>query len=127
MSVRTAVVVATAAALTVLPLAPADAGEPGQGRLFLTVSGARDTWIRGVQLACPGPGHHPHAREACADLKRAHGDPGALTGDRHLCTREYDPVTAGADGTWHGRVVNWRKTFPNACALESATGHVFRF
>ncbi|MEU1673355.1 SSI family serine proteinase inhibitor [Streptomyces roseifaciens] len=136
---RTAVAAAaTTAALLVLasPPAAADelqgpAGGPGgtDGRFFLTVSGAQNTWIRGVQLSCPDAGgHHPHASEACTTLHRAKGDPGRVTGAAgHQCTREYDPVTATAEGDWNGRPVVWHKTFPNPCALDAATGPVFRF
>ncbi|MFC5147721.1 SSI family serine proteinase inhibitor [Streptomyces aureoversilis] len=135
---RTAVAAAaTTAALLALasPPAAADelqgpAGGPDgtDGRFFLTVSGAQNTWIRGVQLSCPDAGgHHPHATEACTTLHRAKGDPGRVTGAGHQCTREYDPVTATAEGDWNGRPVVWHKTFPNPCALDVATGPVFRF
>ncbi|MBB5121925.1 hypothetical protein AF335_26670 [Streptomyces eurocidicus] len=129
MSVRTPVAVATTAtALLCLAAGPATAGEPERGRLLLTVSGARNTWIRGVQLACPeAGGHHPHAAAACADLQRANGEPDALAGEGHLCTREYDPVTAAVEGDWNDRPVVWHKTYPNACGLDVATGAVFRF
>ncbi|MFF7725072.1 SSI family serine proteinase inhibitor [Streptomyces sp. NPDC008001] len=103
-------------------------GETGAGRFLLTVSGSQDTWIRGVHLSCPdATGHHPHAAEACAVLHRAEGDPDRVTGTEHECTRQYDPVTATAEGEWNGRPVVWHKTFPNACALDVATGPVFRF
>ncbi|MEV4502945.1 SSI family serine proteinase inhibitor [Streptomyces klenkii] len=140
---RTAVAAAAASAALLLlllaaPQAAAD-GKPGRqgkhgradgtgGRLFLSVSGGQNTWIRGVQLSCPdADGHHPHAAEACTTLDRAKGDPGRVTGAEHRCTRQYDPVTATAEGEWNGRPVVWHKTFPNACALDGATGPVFRF
>ncbi|KUL49620.1 protease inhibitor [Streptomyces sp. NRRL F-4489] len=105
----------------------ARAGEPA-GALFLTVSGARDSWLRGVRLTCPDTrGAHPHGAAACADLARAQGDPDALPGDPHLCTREYDPVTATASGSWRGLPVDWHREYPNACTLDAATGPVFRF
>ncbi|WP_030810710.1 MULTISPECIES: SSI family serine proteinase inhibitor [unclassified Streptomyces] len=111
--------------------APAGATEPpppaGQG-LLLTVSGDHDTWIRGVRLSCPDIyGRHPHAAAACDALTWARGDLDALPGEPHACTRQYDPVTVSATGTWRGGPVNWRKEFPNACTLDSATGPVFRF
>ncbi|MBT2386819.1 SSI family serine proteinase inhibitor [Streptomyces sp. ISL-11] len=130
MSVRTAVAAAaTAAALLALAVPSVAAGDsPEHGRLFLTVSGAQNTWIRGTQLSCPSAGgHHPHAAQACATLHRAQGEPDAVPADKHLCTREYDPVTATAEGDWDGRPVVWRKTYPNSCALDVATGPVFRF
>ncbi|GHF30414.1 hypothetical protein GCM10010218_09630 [Streptomyces mashuensis] len=132
MSLRTAAAAtATVSALLALPLAPARGADgQGEGRLFLTVSGSRNTWIRGVELVCPGAGgHHPHAAEACAGLEQGRGRPDArptAAGER-VCTMEHDPVTASADGSWRGAPVAWRRTFPNACALDTATGPVFRF
>ncbi|MFF4222557.1 SSI family serine proteinase inhibitor [Streptomyces abikoensis] len=137
MSVRTtataaATVTATATALLALPPAAAgadrtDAKEAGQ--LLLTVSGARNTWIRGVRLVCPAAGgHHPRAAEACADLERAGGRPDQLPAvPGQVCTREDDPVVATADGAWHGATVSWRRTYPNPCLLEAATGAIFHF
>ncbi len=82
-----------------------------------------------MRLFCPGPGgHHPHAAEACESLDLAGGRPGALLGDDEaVCTREFDPVVATAEGEWHGRAVSWRKSFPNHCTLVAATGPVFLF
>ncbi|MCC3776123.1 SSI family serine proteinase inhibitor [Streptomyces sp. UNOB3_S3] len=135
MSVRTttataaATLTATATALLALPPTAAGTGTNEAGQLLLTISGARNTWIRGVRLVCPGTGgHHPHAAEACADLERAGGRPDTLPADTgRVCTREDDPVTATADGAWHGTTVAWRRTYPNLCLLEAATGAVFRF
>ncbi|MZD10677.1 protease inhibitor SIL-V5 [Streptomyces sp. SID5785] len=122
---------ATAALLSLGAAVPAaGAAEPvPRDGLYLTVSGAGDTWTRGVRLECtPGPGgHHPYATESCTALHAAGGDPDALEGQPYRCTDEQDPVTATAHGTFEGRTVNWRRTFPNACTLESATGDVFRF
>ncbi|MFE7312523.1 SSI family serine proteinase inhibitor [Streptomyces sp. NPDC057555] len=96
--------------------------------LFLTVSGARDTWIHGVRLTCPDlRGAHPHGAAACDELAWAHGDLNALRGELHPCTREYDPVTVTASGSWRGVPVNWRREFANACTMDVATGPVFRF
>ncbi|MFI9201305.1 SSI family serine proteinase inhibitor [Streptomyces sp. NPDC053048] len=140
MSVRTTTAAAaTATALLTLPLAPATAHEQDEGRLFLTLSGAQNTWIRGVRLSCPGPaGHHPHAADACKRLGQAAGRPDApqhqpppqpqpQPGAKPACTGVEDPVTATADGDWRGSQIAWRRTFPNPCALEAATGPVFRF
>ncbi|MFJ8074082.1 SSI family serine proteinase inhibitor [Streptomyces sp. NPDC096176] len=113
-----------------LPAADERAGRPGPSRgLFLTVSGAENTWIRGVLLHCsPVPaGPHPEAKAACAALDMARGDLDRLTGDPHPCTKQYDPVTVSATGAWRGRPTAWHKTFPNACNLAATTGAVFRF
>ncbi|MFJ6752339.1 MULTISPECIES: SSI family serine proteinase inhibitor [unclassified Streptomyces] len=123
----TATVTAGAAVLTAL--APAGATAPSADeQLFLTVSGSGNTWIRGVQLVCPDTlGSHPEGVAACDALIGAAGDLNRLPGDPRACTREYDPVTATAKGTWQGRPVEWTKSYPNSCTLESATGAVFRF
>ncbi|CAM5306807.1 hypothetical protein GCM10010329_60420 [Streptomyces spiroverticillatus] len=122
------------AAVALLALAPAatavaDAHPTPKRGLLLTVSGAQDTWIRGVSLHCSAPvgGGHPQPREACDDLTWARGSFDALPGNPHPCTKQYDPVTATADGTWRGQPVHWKKTFGNACELDAATGPVFRF
>ncbi|MFI9628008.1 SSI family serine proteinase inhibitor [Streptomyces sp. NPDC052042] len=126
-------VLATTALLALTAAAPATAapsvGPAPEGDLFLTVSGGGHTWIRGVGLVCPPRpgGHHPHTAAACADIAAAGGDLDALPGDPHLCTKEFDPVTAEATGIWDGRRVSWRRTFSNACELDVATGPVFRF
>ncbi|MFF8784704.1 SSI family serine proteinase inhibitor [Streptomyces sp. NPDC015125] len=120
----------SAALLGTLSAGPAQADEPpaaDQG-LLLTVSGAGNTWSRGVRLSCPDiHGRHPHAVAACDALTWARGNLDALPGHPQACTREYDPMTASAVGTWHGIQVNWHKVFPNACTMDSATGPLFRF
>ncbi|MCX4672820.1 subtilase-type protease inhibitor [Streptomyces sp. NBC_01381] len=123
----------TAAALIALSAAaPAYAVElPPQDRgdLFLTVSGAENTWIRGVLLTCePEPsGRHPHAAKACAAIERAGGDLDALPAESGICTKQYAPVTVSASGTYRGRPVGWHKTYDNACTMTYSTGDVFRF
>ncbi|MFC9248999.1 SSI family serine proteinase inhibitor [Streptomyces sp. NPDC057136] len=97
--------------------------------LVLSVSGSDETWYRAVVLTCPAvdsPGH-PDPAAACAEVVEAGGDFDGLPGDRHMCTKEYDPVTAEVFGTYQDRPVSWRKTYPSACVLDSATGTVFRF
>ncbi|MFI2371301.1 subtilase-type protease inhibitor [Streptomyces sp. NPDC018833] len=129
-----AVLLAVAAAVPAVPAtaspAPQRAEKPTLPRgLFLTVSGAENTWIRGVLLRCsPEPsGPHPDAAGACAALDEARGDLDGLRGEPHPCTKQYDPVTVSATGVWRGRPTAWHKTFPNACELAAATGAVFRF
>ncbi|MFK4069722.1 SSI family serine proteinase inhibitor [Streptomyces sp. NPDC029674] len=123
---------AAAALLSLGAIAPAQAADtapaPKRG-LFLSVSGAENAWIRGVLLHCePGPrGAHPQADRACAAIARARGDFDALPDDPHACTKEYEPVLVNVTGSYKGRKVAWRKTYPNACALDADTGYVFRF
>ncbi|MGD6746996.1 SSI family serine proteinase inhibitor [Streptomyces sp. BH106] len=109
------------------PTGPAGSEQP-RG-LFLTVSGAENTWVRGVLLNCaPKPsGHHPYAAEACAALDAVGGDLDALPVEQQICTKQYDPVTVAATGTYRGKAITWHKTFGNACEMNASTGHVFRF
>ncbi|MEV0374074.1 SSI family serine proteinase inhibitor [Streptomyces sp. NPDC050636] len=120
---------AAAAVLTMLAGAPAGAeGRGGDRALFLTVSGYGGTWIRGVQLNCPDTrGSHPHGAAACEALTRSGGDLNRLPEESRPCTKEYDPVSVTASGTWNGISVDWQKRFPSPCTLEAATGAVFRF
>ncbi|MBO1332374.1 SSI family serine proteinase inhibitor [Streptomyces sp. VRA16 Mangrove soil] len=112
-----------------VPTAHAADGPTDRPDLLLTVSGTEHTWIRGVLLSCePEPsGHHPYAAEACAALDAAGGDLDAVRAEPHACTEEDDPVTASATGVHRGRTITWSRTFPNTCALDAATGSVFRF
>ncbi|MFI8931088.1 subtilase-type protease inhibitor [Streptomyces sp. NPDC053474] len=127
--VTSAALLALAASAVPSAAASAEGPPPGGRGLFLTLSGDQNTWIRGVLLRCaPEPsGHHPFAREACAELDRAGGDFDELPHEDRICTKEFDPVTVGATGTFRGRPVAWHKTYGNACELEASTGHVFRF
>ncbi|WP_171165893.1 SSI family serine proteinase inhibitor [Streptomyces sp. I05A-00742] len=129
MSVRALAATAVTVVLA-LPPTPAAGADPdrGQGELLLTLSGSENTWIRGVRLQCPGPGGpHPHAAEACASLAAVHGRPDALPRGDRPCPAEEEPVTATADGRWETADVHWKGTYPGACALDAATGSVFRF
>ncbi|MEU6058998.1 SSI family serine proteinase inhibitor [Streptomyces sp. NPDC047097] len=97
--------------------------------LFLTVSGSGDSWIRGVRLSCaPVPsGPHPEAKAACAALDTARGNLDKLSGEERPCTKRFDPVTVRAAGEWRGLPVDWRKSYGNACQMQTATGALFRF
>ncbi|MET8690348.1 SSI family serine proteinase inhibitor [Streptomyces sp. NPDC004732] len=127
--------VAAAALIALGGLTPAHAADPAptpkdpKGGLFLTVSGADNTWIRGVLLRCaPEPsGAHPQAAKACEAIAQAGGDFNALPDDPHACTKEFDPVTATVTGSYEGRAISWHKTYPNACTMDADTGYVFRF
>ncbi|MEU6994696.1 SSI family serine proteinase inhibitor [Streptomyces sp. NPDC046465] len=128
-SLAAAALIALAAAVPAQAADGTPAAPAPQRGLFLTVSGAQNTWVRGVLLRCaPEPaGHHPRAAEACEAIAHARGDFDALPRDPHVCTKEFEPVTATVTGTYRGRAVGWHKTYPNACAMDVETGHVFRF
>ena len=83
-----------------------------------------------VVLTCDPPdGTHPNATRACADIHAARGDFSALRGDQQqtMCTMEYQPVTAIAEGMWRGDPVEWEHEFGNSCTLHTTTGSVFQF
>jgi hypothetical protein len=127
--VRMPVSLACGAATAFLTFAtlPAHAA-PASTRIYLTVSGSENTWIKGVLLNCPDDtGSHPNGKAACAALAAARGDFDALHGEQRTCVGENDSVTATANGTWQGRPVNWNRSFPSSCLLDVATGPVFRF
>jgi len=107
--------------------APASALVP-EGTLQLTVED--QTGYRTVTLTCgPTTGTHPDPAAACQALRQTDGNIEAMSKDQAttLCTLEYAPVTAAAQGFWRGRTVNFRKEFPNRCALHNETGPLFRF
>ncbi|KQV21883.1 MULTISPECIES: SSI family serine proteinase inhibitor [unclassified Kitasatospora] len=71
-------------------------------------------------------GSHPDPDPACAALTEADGDLDRLAGlPGTACAALYDPVTATAEGSWHGIPVKWARTFGNSCALRAATTPVF--
>jgi hypothetical protein len=113
-----------------LPFAIPDvAGTQPETSLVLTVVTSNGD-SESVGLSCDPPdGTHPNAKHACAELHAAQGDFESLPGEQEqtMCTMEYLPVTAQAEGTWHGEQVTWQQEFGNACTLRTATGAVFRF
>lgn len=113
-----------------LPFAtPGVAGAHPETSLVLTVVTSNGD-SESVSLSCDPPdGTHPNAKRACAELHAAQGDFESLPGEQEqtMCTMEYRPVTAQAEGTWHGEQVLWQQEFGNTCTLRTTTGAVFRF
>ncbi|MFJ3669335.1 subtilase-type protease inhibitor [Streptomyces sp. NPDC090106] len=102
--------------------------------LVLTVghgdSAATAAAARAVTLTCAptASGTHPAAVLACAELRGAGGDPGALAADDGvLCTKEYDPVVVTVDGVWQGRRLSYEHTFANECVKSSHGASLFTF
>lgn len=97
-------------------------------RLHLTVTDSAGV-AKDVFLGCrPTGGNHPDAALACDALHDAGGDFDKLKGDPDaICTTEYDPVTAKAEGTYNEVPVSWEKEFGNACELNARTTPVFAF
>lgn len=120
---------ATVAACAAILTPTAAQADTMRGGLYLAVTAANGTSIRGVWLTCgaTGPtGPHPHGAASCRDLAIARGDLDALPGDPHICTLQYAPVTATATGTWQDKPLRWQQTYPNDCVMDSKTGPVFR-
>ncbi|MGW2639827.1 SSI family serine proteinase inhibitor [Streptomyces sp. NPDC001348] len=130
----TAVGGALLAAAALLAAGPAAAARtlPGPTRqgdwLYLSVTrgDARSGDTRGTLLLCEPPQGHRRAAEACAELTNAKGDIRAIPQKKNtFCPMIYAPVTVYANGQWHGRTVDYRETFSNACQMGARTGAVF--
>ncbi|WP_333775502.1 SSI family serine proteinase inhibitor [Streptomyces sp. IBSBF 3136] len=77
-------------------------------------------------LLCDPPLGHPHAVRACAQLAAAHGDIARIPYAQGVfCPMIYAPVTARAQGRWHGRPVAFRETYSSKCVMRARTGEVF--
>ncbi|MFD0148360.1 SSI family serine proteinase inhibitor [Streptomyces sp. NPDC055721] len=107
---------------------PATTAPKPPTRLHLTVTDSSGV-AKDVFLGCrPTGGNHPAAALACDALHDADGDFDKLKGDPDMiCTDEYDPVTARAEGTYNEVPVSWAKEFGNACELKAKTTPVFAF
>jgi hypothetical protein len=120
-----------AAALLTVGAAPAQAAPqeslPGNW-LYLTVTpgDARSSDTPGTLLFCDPPLGHPHAAQACEELRAAGGDISRIPPRADvLCPMIYAPVTASAQGVWDGRRVAYTHTFANSCVMVAETGAVF--
>lgn len=111
--------------------APAPAAQAGTGEgndwLYVTVTrgDARAGDTRGTLLRCDPPQGHPHAAQACDQLRSLSGDLTAIPRRDALCAMIYAPVTARAEGQWQGRTVTYTQTFANACVMRARTGEIF--
>ena len=122
-------VLAAALALTALT-APAQAAQsalPGNWlQISVTKGDGHSSDTRGALLLCNDvPQGHARAAEACAQLRAAHGDIGAIPEREGFCNLVYAPVTASARGQWNGRPVQYQQTFGNKCEMDMKTGAVF--
>ncbi|GGV14470.1 subtilase-type protease inhibitor [Streptomyces filipinensis] len=84
---------------------------------------------RAVTLTCAptASGTHPAASQACAELRGAGGDFGALKTGDVWCTKLYDPVVVTVQGVWQGKRVSYEHTFGNTCMRDSVGSGVFAF
>jgi hypothetical protein len=121
----------TCAALLSTGLTASAAVQP-RGELYLSIATKESdtgdlSFVSTADLTCgPTGGTHSDAMQACLELMLADGDFDALRGEDAICTMEYDPVIATAEGRWRDQVVAWQREFSNACMLQAATGAVFR-
>ncbi|MFI6518481.1 SSI family serine proteinase inhibitor [Spirillospora sp. NPDC050679] len=107
--------------------APAESAPATELRLTLTYPGTTVSGTRTVTLTCgPAGGEHPRAARACAELARSGGRFEHDSGDR-ICTLEYAPVIAEAQGHWRGRPARFQREYPNGCVLRAYTGTIFAF
>jgi Subtilisin inhibitor-like len=104
-------------------------GEPAASQLVLhTAAGASPA--RTVTLRCdPVGGTHPKAAQACAEIAKSNGDLQQLPAGTNprACFMIYAPVTASAQGAWHGQNVRYSSQFPNTCVMRDKTGALFDF
>ncbi|MFD3497240.1 SSI family serine proteinase inhibitor [Streptomyces sp. NPDC058676] len=127
-AVRSGLLAAAALLLATAAPARAVAQEAPRGDwLFVTLTkgDTRSGDTRGTLLLCDPPQGHRRAAEACAQLEAADGDIRAVPTREVYCSMIYAPVTAHARGEWHGRPVEYKETFSNACVLQARTGAVF--
>ncbi|MET9800231.1 subtilase-type protease inhibitor [Streptomyces sp. NPDC006368] len=137
--VKRAVVCGLAAAGALAPLTAAEAAGSdarlyAPSALVLTVSQGEDaataTPLRAVTLTCTptAGGTHPVPREACRQLRAVEGKFELLkSDDQRPCIKIYDPVVVTAQGVWEGRRVDYARTYPNSCVMQSEGESVFTF
>jgi len=110
------------------PAAAAGAAPKSELELsYETVTGQMG-YAAAVVLTCqPAGGAHPKPVKACTTLAKVNGRPGRIKAKPAMCTLEYAPITAAVAGTWKGRTVKWKRTYPNHCDMVRSTGVLFRF
>ncbi|WP_020660926.1 SSI family serine proteinase inhibitor [Amycolatopsis benzoatilytica] len=82
--------------------------------------------VTSASLTCdPTGGTHRHRDAACATLTAVDGDFARITPRRQKCTMIYSPVDVTALGSWRGKPVLFRATYPNKCAADSQSSGVF--
>ncbi|GGQ49924.1 SSI family serine proteinase inhibitor [Couchioplanes azureus] len=123
----TGVLAATAAPAAAAPTAAT--ARTASSTLALMVYDQTGAAPRMSLLTCdPVGGAHPQAAGACAAAASVNGHLGVLDLNPHgACTREYQPVTASALGSWEGRPVRYSETFSNRCEMLRQTGPLFDF
>ncbi|MFF9869560.1 MULTISPECIES: subtilase-type protease inhibitor [unclassified Streptomyces] len=138
--VKRAIVCGLVTAGALGPLTAAEAAQQSEQRLYapsalvLTVAQGEEattaTPLRAVTLTCsPKPaGTHPAPQQACAELRAVQGRFDQLSNDEQRpCIKIYDPVVVTAQGIWEGRRIDYARTYPNSCVMQSEGESVFAF
>ena len=122
-------ILALTSATAVLLGGAAAAAGPDRPRTDLTLAYMAEAgYATAVTLRCDPPGGaHPKPFAACRTLRTIEGRPARLKPARIMCTMIYAPITAQITGRWHGKKINWSKTYGNTCEMTRATGVLFRF
>lgn len=113
-----------------VPVAYFNAIPRARGARLVLHTVAGDSPEHTVTLRCDPPGgSHPRAAAACDDVNRAGGDLAQMPkgSNPRACFMIYAPVTATAQGSWHGQPVHFTKKYPNTCVMRDKTGSVFDF
>jgi hypothetical protein len=123
----TVALTATVAAPVALAATPAWAGSDTRLTFTKTNGISAGSGGRQVHLTCfPTGGDHPKAQAACDAIDATDGRLFLITGSAH-CPGTFRPVTVTVRGTWRGRDVYYRQTFPNRCFLDSLQTPVYDF
>jgi len=128
-SVLTTAALAAATIIMPITLTAAPAAADNDTELTLTIARGLDPLPadRRAHLSCfPPGGDHPRARAACSAIAESNGRLYLQTGSAH-CPGLWRPVTVAASGTWRGRSIYYRQTFPNACLLAGLKSPIFAF
>ncbi len=84
--------------------------------------------IASVVLTCePTGGTHPKRDKACDVLIRVGGDFSRINSKHQACTLIYAPVDVTVAGSWRGKPVAFRTTYPNHCIANRDSDDVFAF
>jgi len=84
--------------------------------------------IASVVLTCePTGGTHPKRDKACDVLPRVDGDFTRIQARPQACNLIYAPVDVAVAGSWRGRPVAFKTTYPNRCAANRDSDDVFAF
>lgn len=118
-----------AAAAMAMAVIPAHADSPDH-EFTLTISqGEVVVPDRTVTLTCdPDGGTHPDAVAACDIVRQVGvGLPDMNLNPDVACTMQWDPITVSVDGHYHEALVQFTKTYGNACQLAAQTGAFYAF